>query len=783
MRKIILLSLIMLVGINFISAQLPAYKNKGLSPEERANDLLKQMTVGEKIAQMQCLWRGEPSKKSLFNNGVFDAEKARELLPNSIGSIARINEDMRPGAVGAHPTLPPADAARQYNKVQKYFIEETRLGIPVLIHEEGLHGQQATEATSFPAPIGLASSWNEDLIHDIYSIVAKEIRYRGGSQVLAPVVDVVRDPRWGRTEETMGEDPFLISRLGVAQVKAYQGDGIYLDGDHVGATLKHFGVHGQSEGGSNTAPSNIDERTAREVFFKPFQACIKEARPMNIMVTYNELWGIPAHANKKLLKDILRDDFGFEGVVVSDYYGISNLVDIDKVTPSKAEAGYLAFKAGVDIELPDYFGYQNLVALVKEGKIKESEIDEKVKSILIEKFRLGLFDRPYVNADKAEQFVGCEANREVAYKAAAESMVLLKNEKDFLPLNKDAIKTIAFIGPNADRCILGGYSSSPKQCISPLQAIREKYGDKMNILYAEGCRITDVNSPFPEVIRLVPREDNDVRITEAVEVAKQADVVVLFVGSNEAVAREAYGPTAPGDMPTLELLNGQNELIEQIVALGKPTCAFVNSGQPLSIGNLAEAVPAVMQCWFLGQEGGYAIVDALFGDINPSGKLPITFPRSAGHIPSYYAYKPSSRRGYNLGLDVTPLFPFGYGLSYTTFEYSNLKISSPTITKEDSVEVSVDVTNTGSRRGAEVVQLYIRDEYSSVTRPVKELKGFEKLWLEPGQTQTVTFAITPDLLAFYDGNMNWVVEPGDFSIMVGTSSDNVDNLKLSVTDY
>ena len=352
----------------------------------------------------------------------------------------------------------------------------------------------------------------------------------------------------------------------------------------------------------------------------------------------------------------------------------------------------------------------------------------------------------------------------------------------FLPLDSDKVKTIAFIGPNADRCILGGYASSPKQCISPLQAITEKYGEKINVLYAEGCRITDVNSPFPEVIRLVPREDNDVRIAEAVEVAKQADVVVLFVGANEATAREAYGPTAPGDLPTLELLNGQNELIEQILALGKPTCAFVYSGQPLSIGKLTKELPAVIQCWFLGQEGGYAMVDVLFGDINPSGKLPITFPRSAGHIPSYYASKPSSRRGYNLGMDVTPLFSFGYGLSYTTFEYSNLHISSPTMKKDGSVDVSVEVKNTGDTKGAEVVQMYIRDDYSSITRPVKELKGFEKIWLEPGESKTVKFNIKPDLLAFYDLDYNWIVEPGDFTIMVGASSDNVDSVKLTIKE-
>ena len=359
-------------------------------------------------------------------------------------------------------------------------------------------------------------------------------------------------------------------------------------------------------------------------------------------------------------------------------------------------------------------------------------------------------------------------------------MVLLKNENNFLPLDRSKIKTIAFIGPNADRCILGGYSGNPRVKISPLQALKEKYGDKMNILYAEGVRITDTNSPFPEVIRLVPMDENQKRIAEAVEVAKRADVVVLFVGGNEATSREAYANTAPGDLPSLDLLNGQNELVSQIVALGKPTCAFVNSGPPMSIGNLVSQVPAVMQCWFLGQEGGYAMVDALFGEINPSGKLPISMPRSAGHIPVFYNYKPSAYRGYNLGFQVSPLFPFGYGLSYTTFEYSNLKISQSTMKRDGTVDVSVEVKNTGNRAGAEVVQMYIRDDFSSVTRPVKELKGFKKIGLEPGQTKTVIFTITPDLLAFYDVNMNWVVEPGDFTIMVGISSENTNCAKLEV---
>jgi beta-glucosidase len=444
------------------------------------------------------------------------------------------------------------------------------------------------------------------------------------------------------------------------------------------------------------------------------------------------------------------------------------------------EAGCLAFKAGIDVELPAEEAYTHLGDYVKNGKISMKEIDAAVSRILIEKFRLGLFDDPYVDPSIAEQIVGCEAHRKVAYQAAAESMVLLKNDNHLLPLDKNKVKTIALIGPNADRCILGGYSSQPKDTVSPLRALKEKYGSQMNILYSEGVRLTNENSPFPATIRLIPEEENRQRIEEAVETARKADVVVLFVGENEAMSREGYATIAAGDLPTLELLNGQKELIQKIAALGKPTCAFVNSGTTLSLGELCKTIPAVMQCWYLGQEGGYVMIDALFGDVNPSGKLTISFPRSAGHIPAYYSYKPSSRRGYNLGLDITPLIPFGYGLSYTTFEYSNLRLDKETIGKTENATVSVDVTNSGNRDDQEIVEMYIRDDYSSVPRPVKELKGFKKIALKAGETKTVSFPITPEALAFYDADMKWQVEPGSFTIMVGPSSDNVKSLKLTI---
>ena len=502
--------------------QQPAYKNRNLSPDARARDLLSRMNLDEKVMQTQCLWIQKSS--ILNNNGDFDETKAEKVIKNGLGELARLNENAGPNSYGYHPK----QAAELYNKIQHFFIEKTRLGIPVMVHEESLHGQQTQDATNFPIPIGLASTWNENLMTEIYSSVAQEVRARGGQHVLAPVVDVTRDPRWGRTEETLGEDPFLISRLAVAEIKAYQGEGTYLGRDHVATTLKHFGIHGQSEGGENVAPSNIDERTAREIFFKPFKTCVQEAKAMNVMACYNEVWGLPAHINKHLLTDILRKEWGFNGLIVSDYFAIRDVSTLHKITPSYDSAGLLAFKAGIDLETPDPDGFKNLKQLVLAGKISKKELDETVLRILIAKFRLGLFDDPYVDPDKAEEIVGSKEKRAVAYKAATEAMVLLKNENNFLPLDKNKIKTIAFIGPNADKCLLGGYSSKPRVCISPLQALQEKYGSTLHVLYAEGVTITDKNNWFADTINLANAEENKRKITEAVEVAKQADVIVLF---------------------------------------------------------------------------------------------------------------------------------------------------------------------------------------------------------------------------------------------------------------
>ncbi len=697
--------------------------------------------------------------------------------------MVRPNEYLGSNIIQYHQAYGARKGAEQYNEIQKYFVEQTRLGIPVVMHDEGVHGVWANDATCYPVPIALASTWDVELMKELYAATALEMRSRGAYQSLGPVLDMVRDPRWGRTEETWGEDPYLNAQFGISAVSAMQGQPDkkgYLDENHVGVTLKHFGVHGQPEGGHNTAPSFLDEHEARSQFLYPFREVIRHCDPFYIMVTYNEIWGKPAHANKHLLQDILRGEFGYKGTVVSDYDGVLRTYEVDKMAQAKADAAVTCINAGVDVELPNPETFTFLKKMVEQGKVSMEVIDRAVTNVLVNKFRLGLFEHPYVDPQRADVVNDCEAHRQIAYRAASEAMVLLKNENGFLPLDKNKVKKIALIGPNTDRCILGGYSGYPKDTISPLRAIREKYGNHMDILYAEGCRLTKEHSPYPPVIHPLTFEDNGAKIRQAVETARQADVVVLFVGGNESMSREAYGWDAKGDLASLELIAGQKELIREIAALGKPVCAFVNGGTTYNIAELESLVPAVMQCWYLGQEGSYAMIDALFGDINPSGKLPISYPRDAGHIPAYYNHKPSSRMGYNLGGGSPELHPFGYGLSYTTFEYSNLRLDKPQMSTNETATVSIDVQNTGQRDGDEVVQLYITDDYASMTRPVKELRGFRRIHLKTGERQTVNFAIDRESLSFYDEDYSWICEPGTFTIAVGPSSATDSTTSLTV---
>lgn len=749
-----------------VTADKPAYKNAELPVDERVQDLLSRMTLEEKIAQLTCIW--EQKKAFQDSNGKFVSKKADSLLKNGIGQIARPSEKKG-----------PREMAEYTNTVQRYLLENTRLGIPVIFHEECLHGHAAPEGTSFSQPIGLASTWDTDLIEQLFTMTAKEVRLRGAHQALTPVVDVARDPRWGRVEETYGEDPYLVAQMGLAAVRGFQGRSGDVDGEHLLATLKHFAAHGQPESGTNCAPVNVSERVLREVFLYPFKVCVEEGKVKSIMASYNEIDGVPSHVNKWLLEDILRKEWNFSGTVVSDYYGVKELVSRHKVAADHKEAARLAISAGVDVELPDGAYYPELKELLAEKSIEESLVDKAVARVLRHKFELGLFENPYVDPKKAKEFVGSAPNRELALKAAHETIVLLQNKNNLAPLDKGKLKTIAVIGPNADKELLGGYSDKPKQFITVLQGIKERAGQGIDVLYSEGCRITEAGNWYEDPVQASDPEEDKIRIKEAVEIAKKADVVVLAIGGNELTSREAWSEAHMGDRTSLDMVGMQEELVKQILATGKPTIVFLFNGRPLSINYVKENVPVVFECWYLGQETGYAVADVLFGEYNPGGKLPITIPRSAGHLPAYYNYKPTARRGY-LFDEISPLYPFGYGLSYTTFRLDKHRLEKSTIEKGDSVKVLVDITNTGTREGSEVVQLYIRDEYSSVTRPVKELKDFRRVWLKPGEKKSIEFIITPDKLAFYDINMNRVVEPGKFEIYIGTSSESSDLQKIDL---
>ena len=755
------------------------YQDSQLPPEQRVRDLLSRMTLEEKAAQMVGVWQ-QKADTLVDESGSFDPAKARAAFHEGrgLGQVGRPSDAGGSGVGGGgHDPLKGRNARQQAeltNAIQKFFLEESRLGIPVIFHEECLHGQAAMDATSFPQPIGLGATWNPALVESLYAMTAEEARSRGTHQALTPVVDVARDPRWGRVEETFGEDPYLISRLGIAAVRGFQGDATFRDKKRVIATLKHFVAHGQPEAGQNCAPVNVSMRELREVFLRPFKDAIQDGGAISVMASYNEVDGVPSHSNRWLLRDVLRDEWGFTGFVVSDYYAIWELNDRPDthghfVAADKKQACALAVRAGVNIELPEPDCYLDLVELVREGTLQEAQLDDLVAPMLLWKLRLGLFDDPYVDPDEAERIVGSAGNAALALQAARETITLLKNQDQLLPLDLAKLGSIAVIGPNADRELLGGYSGVPRHVVTVLEGIKARVGDQARVLFSEGCRITIGGSWVQdEVVPSDPEEDRRM-IADAVAVAKQADVVVLAIGANEQTDREAWSLKHMGDRTSLELVGSQNALVQALVETGKPVIALLFNGRPLSINYVSENVHSVLECWYLGQEGGHAVAEVLFGDFNPGGKLPITVPRSVGHVPAFYNHKPSSRRGY-LWDEVTPLFPFGFGLSYTTFRISNVRLADEVIGRDGSTRVLADVTNTGARAGSEVVQMYIRDRVSSVTRPVKELKGFAKVSLEPGETATVELNITPDALAFYDIEMNFVVEPGEFEVMVGNSS-------------
>jgi beta-glucosidase len=752
------------------------YRDPSKPVAERVADLLARMTLEEKIAQMSIF---HMQTNVLPNENVELDETTRRSLANGIGGLGRPGLNLR-----------ARDTALATNAIQKYLREHTRLGIPVFFVDEALHGLMAYGCTSFPQAIGLASTWDPELVQEVFSAAAREMRVRGENFALTPVLDLAREPRWGRTEETYGEDPYLGSRMGVAAVGGLQGanlgdESARIDKQHVLATAKHFAAHGQPEGGRNSAPANISERELRENYLKAFQAAVTEAGVGSVMASYNEINGIPVHANRWLLEQVLRQEWGFRGLIVSDGSGISQLESMHHVAGSKAEAARKALGVGIDFELDTCYS-GTLLTMVKEGIVPEADVDRAARRVLAAKFRLGLFEDPYADPAEAERVTNCAEHRNLAYRAATKSLVLLKNDGR-LPLEADKIKTLAMIGPDAKGLHLGGYSADPGNGIGILDGLRQKLGERVQVLYAEGCKITKEDfggqgwRGWHESIAEMPDPvEDEGLIVEAVETARKADVAILVIGENETVCREAWGEGHLGDRDSLELPGRQDELARRVVETGVPVVVLLINGRPLSVNQIVEQASAVFEGWYLGQEGGKAFADALFGDVNPGGKLPITFPRSVGQIPAYYNHKPSARRSY-LWAEKTPLFAFGHGLSYTTFKYNDLQVSPAKIKPDGTAKVRVEVSNTGKRSGDEVVQMYIHDVLTErVTRPVKELKGFRRITLEPGESRTVEFSISANEMAFLNEKMERVVEPGVFEVMVGGSSADVQTVLLEV---
>ena len=743
----------------------PLYRQPTASVEARVADLLGRMTIEEKVAQLQGIWN---RKREIQNaRGEFDPSKAQALLGQGIGEVARPSEIA--GAPADRNGRSAREQANFVNAIQAWLTANTRLGIPAMFHEEALHGLTAPGGTHFPVPMGLASTWDPSLIERVMSVAALEGRARGAQHVLSPVVDLGRDPRWGRIEETYGEDPYLVSRMGVAAVRGYQGTTLPLADNKVFATLKHFAGHGSHEGGINTAPPLVSERLLRSELFVPFEAAVK-AGAYSVMPSYNEVDGVPSHASQWLLSDILRREWGFNGLVSSDYFAIEQLQTRHRVAVDKSDAATQAIEAGVDVELPDPYGYSELVALVTSGRVAESLIDRSVARVLRAKFLAGLFERPQVDPNRAEQVANTPASQALAVEAARKSIVLLKNQGGLLPLDRGRIKTLAVIGPNAKGLHLGGYSRNPGRGVDVLTGITAAAGAGVKVVTAEGVRITEHEANWgADTVVLGDSVRNTMRIQEAVAVARQADAIVLAIGTNESVSREAWADNHLGDVADLTLMSNQQELVDAMLATGKPLIALLINGRPLALTAVAARVPAILEAWYPGQEGGTAIGEVLFGDVNPGGKLPVTFPRSPGQLPVYYNRRPTSFRSH-LDLTREPLWSFGFGLSYSTFALADLQVASPSIAPTGRTEVSVRVTNTGKRAGDEVVQLYIRDQVSSVTRPVKELRGFERVTLKPGESKRVTFTLGPDELSLIDRKMQRVVEPGRFDVMAGTSS-------------
>lgn len=680
-------------------------------------------------------------------------------LGNDTGpkAMAGGEDQVRKGQIGS---LLGTHGAALTCRLQRIAVEKSRLGIPLMYGYDVIHGYR----TIFPVPLGEAASFDPVEVENAARVAAVEATAHGIHWTYAPMVDVARDPRWGRIVEGAGEDPYLGSVMAAARVRGFQGKDLAAN-DTMLATAKHFVAYGAAEGGRDYNIADISERTLREVYLPPFKAAI-DAGAQSVMAAFNEVGGVPMHANGGLIENVLRKEWGFDGVLVSDYTGAAELI-AHGIAADRTEAGVQSLRAGVDVDMVSRIYEKEMPAAVRAKKLPLAYVDESVRRVLRAKYRLGLFQDPYRYCDTAreKERTLTPEHRAAAREMARKSLVLLDNKNDTLPLSKQ-IRTLAVIGPLADlpAAMLGNWAGDGRaeDAITPLAGIRAALGAQTKVRFAEGASIDgDDTSGFEEALRI----------------AREADAVVMFLGEHPEMSAEARNRTS------LDLPGVQEKLALAVGGIGKPTAVVLLNGRPLSIGGLRESIPAIVEAWFPGVEGGPAIADVLFGDFNPAGKLPVTFPRNVGQVPIYYAHKNTGRppredeRYTSKYIDVpwTPLYSFGHGLSYTTFRYDGIAVKQPKISPDGRQEVTVTVTNTGKRAGHEVVQLYVRDDVASVTRPVKQLRGFRRIHLEPGQTQTVSFTLTPDDLAFYGADMKRVVEPGTFTVFAGGNS--VDNLE------
>ncbi len=743
---------------------------------ERVQLLMAEMTLVEKVAQLWGIW----AIALLDEQRRFVPERKPELLQHGVGQISRL---------GANALVPPQQVAVLANQIQKYVIETTRLGIPVMIHEECLAGILMRGATTFPQPIGQAATFQPDLIEEMTTTLRHQLRAIGAHHALAPVLDIARDARWGRTEETYGEDPFLVSALGTAYVRGLQGDDLRRG---IAATAKHFIGYSASEGGMNWAPAHIPERELREIYLTPFKAAIKEGKIATVMNAYQEMDGIPCGCNKRLLVDLLRNELGFDGLIVSDYFTIAQFVDYHRVATDRTEAARMALEVGMDFELPTPDGYgEPLIKGLESGRIDMALVDACLKRVLTAKFEWGLFENPYIDEGRAVEVFSDPAAVDLSRKIAQQSLVLLKNEGGLLPLSKST-RRIAVIGPSADnaRLLQGDYhypghmenifnpnvspdAPTPLQkaaldwsehfppSVTVLQGIQRLVAPETEVVYARGCDILGTDTSG---------------FAEAVEAARGAEVAVVVVGDKSGLAPGCTTGESI-DRASLDLPGVQQQLVEAVYATGTPTVVVLTNGRPLSLGWIAQHIPAVLVAWLPAEQGGAAIADGLFGDVNPGGKLPISFPRHVGQLPIFYNHKPSGGRSHWHGgyveMSAEPLYPFGHGLSYTRFEYGELRITPGHIEPTGVVEVSFTVMNCGERAGEEVVQLYVSDPVASVTRPVIALKGFARVALQPQESKTITFRLDARHLAFYGVDMRYQVEPGEILVGIGSSSEDI----------